>query len=80
MARTCSCCGIILGNRMSIKVTYRDGVFEPVENVTDVRPGQTYTAFSNDELADIRETIVLKTAEKSFEFWNDPDDAVNDNL
>lgn len=40
MARGCSCCGTILGNSMSIKVTYRDGVFEPVDNVTGVRPGQ----------------------------------------
>jgi hypothetical protein len=47
---------------------------------TDVRPGQLYTVFSDEELAEIRETIGLKTAEKSLEFWNDPADTVYDNL
>ena len=41
---------------MTIKVTYRSGVFEPVEDLTNVPPGQ------------------------NFEFWNNPDDAVYDNL
>jgi predicted DNA-binding antitoxin AbrB/MazE fold protein len=56
---------------MSIKVTYSDGVFKPFENVD----------ISYDELSDIRETLGwLKTAEKSFDFWNNPDDAVYDAL
>ena len=38
---------------MGIKVTYRDGVFEPLEKVTGVRPGANYTAFSKEELRDI---------------------------
>ena len=38
---------------MSIKITYRDGVFEPREKVTGVRPGAIYTAFSKEELRDI---------------------------
>lgn len=80
MARACSCCGIILETSMSIKVRYREGAFEPIEDVTDVRPGQNYTVFSDEELAEIRETIGLKTAEKSFEFWNNPADNVYDNL
>jgi len=41
---------------MSIKVTYRDGVFGPVEDLTNVPTGQ------------------------NVEFWNNPDDAVYDNL
>jgi len=53
---------------MSIKVTYRNGVFEPVKDVTSVPPGQNYTAFSDEELAEIRSTIGLNAAEKSFEF------------
>jgi len=65
---------------MSIKVTYRNGVFEPVKAVTSVPPGQNYTAFSDEELAEIRSTIGLNAAEKSFEFWNNPDDAVYDDL
>jgi len=57
---------------MSIKVMYRSGVFEPVEDVTSMPPGQNYTAFSDEELAEIRSTIGLNAAEKRFEFWNQP--------
>jgi hypothetical protein len=39
--------------------------------------GERYTVFSDEELAKIRDTLGwLKTAEKSFEFWNDAADAV----
>ena len=38
---------------MSIKVTYRDGVFAPLEKVAGVQPGAIYTAFSKEELRDI---------------------------
>ena len=66
---------------MSIKVTYRDGVFEPLEDVKGARPGQRYTVFSDEELEEIRETLGwLKAAEKSFEFWNNPADGVYDTL
>jgi predicted DNA-binding antitoxin AbrB/MazE fold protein len=66
---------------MSIKVTYKDGVFEPLDDVKGVRQGQRFTLFSDEELADIRETLGwLKAAEKSFEFWNNPADAVYDTL
>jgi hypothetical protein len=66
---------------MSIKVTFKDGIFEPLEEVKDARPGQRYTVFSDEELDDIRETWGwLKAAEKSFEFWSNPADAVYDTL
>jgi hypothetical protein len=66
---------------MSIKVTYKDGIFEPIEDVKGVRPGQHFTVFSDEELDAIRETLGwLKAAEKSFEFWNNPADAVYDKL
>lgn len=66
---------------MSIKVAYKDGVFEPLEAVEDARPGEIYTAFSDEELRDIRETLGwLTSAEKSFEFWDNPSDAVYDAL
>ncbi len=64
---------------MSIKVTYRDGVFEPIEDVTGVRPDQ-YTVFSDEELAEIHVTIGLSAADKSLEFWDNPADPVYDNL
>jgi predicted DNA-binding antitoxin AbrB/MazE fold protein len=66
---------------MSIKVTYKDGVFEPLERVEGARPGTIYTVFSEEELRDIRETVGwLKAAELSFAFWNNPADAVYDTL
>ena len=66
---------------MSIKLAYKDGIFEPLENVESVKPGNIYTAFSVEALRDIRETLGwLKTAEKSFDFWNNPGDAVYDTL
>ncbi|MPZ21632.1 MAG: hypothetical protein GEV06_27640 [Luteitalea sp.] len=66
---------------MSIKVAYKNGVFEPLEDVEDAKPGEIYTAFSEEELRDIRETLGwLKAAEQSFEFWNNPSDAVYDTL
>ena len=46
-----------------------------------MKPGNIYTVFSDQELRDIRETLGwLKTAEKSFDFWNNPADAVYDTL
>ena len=66
---------------MSIKVAYRDGVFEPLEEVAGAQSGAIYTAFSKEELRDFLETIGwLKAAEKSFEFWDNPADAVYDRL
>lgn len=66
---------------MSIKVIYKDGVFEPLEDVSGARLGQRYTVFSDEELDEIRETLGwLKAAEKSFAFWNNDADAVYDTL
>jgi hypothetical protein len=42
---------------MSIRVTFKDGVFESLEEVTGVHPGQHYTVFSDEELDDIRGTL-----------------------
>ena len=54
---------------MSIKVTYKNGIFEPLEDAKRARPGQNYTVFSDGELDEIRETIGwLKAAETSFDF------------
>jgi len=66
---------------ISIKMTYKGGIFDPIEDVKGVRPGQHFTVFSDEELDAIRETLGwLKTTEKSFEFWNNPADAVYDTL
>ena len=56
-------------------------MFEPLDTVEGAEPGTIYTAFSDEELRDFLETVGwLKAAEKSFEFWNDPADAVYDTL
>ena len=69
--------GMIVGIDMSIKVTYKDGVFEPFERVKGASPGTVYTVSSEEELRDICKTVGwLKAAEQSFDFWNNPADAV----
>lgn len=66
---------------MSIKVAFKNGVFEPLDDVEDAKPGAIYTAFSEEELRDMRETLGwLKSAEASFEFWDNATDAVYDTL
>lgn len=70
-----------MGSAMSIKIAYRDGVFEPLDDVEGAKPGAIYTAFSDGELRDFLETLGwLKAAEKSFDFWDNPADAVYDTL
>ncbi len=57
------------------------GLCHPLEEVKAARPGQQYTVFSDEELAEIRETLAwLKAAERSFGFWNDPADAIYDEM
>lgn len=66
-------------DNMSIKAAYRHGVFEQLEKVEPAKPSAIYTVFSEEELHDIRETLGwLKVSEKSFEFWNNAEDAVYD--
>ncbi|MBI1873853.1 MAG: hypothetical protein HYS05_08195 [Acidobacteria bacterium] len=66
---------------MSIKVTYQDGVFVPLEHVKRLRPGQRCTVFSDEELAEIRVTLGwLKAAEQGFQFWNNAADDVYDEM
>ena len=66
---------------MSIKATYVEGVFKPIEEVKGAVPGKIYEVFSEEELRDLNEDLRwLKLAEKSFEFWDNDEDAVYDNL
>ena len=56
-------------------------MFEPLDDVDGAKPWAIYTAFSDEELRDFLETIGwLKAAEKSFDFWDNPADAVYDTL
>lgn len=66
---------------MSIKAEYVNGVFRPLEKVSDPVTGKVYRVFSEEELRSLTDNLVwLKAAEKSFEFWNNEEDGVYDNL
>lgn len=66
---------------MSIKAEFSNGVFKPLEQVPNATPGKVYTVFSEEELRSLTEGLQwLKTAEKSFDFWENQEDAVYDSL
>jgi predicted DNA-binding antitoxin AbrB/MazE fold protein len=66
---------------MSIKATYKDGVFKPLEEVKNAIPGKAYRIFSEEELRGLTEDMRwLRLAERSFEFWDNDEDAVYDKL
>ena len=66
---------------MSIKAEYRNGVFEPLEEVINTDPGKIYRVFSEDELRRFAEDLPwLMGSERSFEFWENKEDAVYDSL
>jgi len=66
---------------MSIKVRYTNGVFQPLEEVCDARPGQVYRVFSEEELRSLTKDLDrLKVSKKSFDFWNNEEDDVYDEL
>ena len=66
---------------MSIKATYVDGVFKPIEEVIGAVPGKTYRVFSEEELRELTEDLQwLKAAESSFAFWDNEEDTVYDKL
>src|SRR6266852_7419901 len=62
---------------MSIKVEFSNGVFKPLEKVDNVPMGAVYTVLSEDELRSLTEDLQwLKSSEKSFEFWDNPEDTL----
>lgn len=66
---------------MSIKVEYRNGVFAPLEEVESPTPGEVYRVFSESELKRLAaDAPWLKGSERSFEFWENEEDAVYDSL
>ena len=66
---------------MGSRLTFRGGVFEPLDDAIDAKAGVIYTAFSDEELRDLVETLGwLEAAEQSFDFWTNPADAVYDAL
>ena len=66
---------------MSIKAEYRDGVFAPLQEVHEATPGEVYQVFSESELRGLAADVPwLKGSERSFEFWENEEDAVYDSL
>ena len=66
---------------MSIKAEYRDGVFAPLQEVEESTPGKVYWVFSESELRRLAAAVPwLKASERSFEFWENEEDAVHDSL
>ena len=66
---------------MSIKAEYRDGVYVPLQEVEEPTPGEVYQVFSEDELKRLAADVPwLKASERSFEFWENEEDAVYDSL
>ena len=66
---------------MSIKAEYRDGVYVPLQEVEEPTPGEVYQVFSENELKRLAADVPwLKASERSFEFWENEEDAVYDSL
>jgi len=66
---------------MSIKAEYRNGVFKPLVEVGNAVQGKIYEVFSEGELRRLAEGLRwLRDSERSFEFWENGEDAVYDGL
>ena len=66
---------------MSIKAEYRDGVFAPLQEVEEPALGEVYQVFSESELKRLAANLPwLKDSERSFEVWENEEDAVYDGL
>ena len=64
---------------MSIRAEYKDGVFAPLQEMEEAATGQVYQVFSESELTRLVAAIPwLKASERSFEFWENEEDAVYD--
>jgi predicted DNA-binding antitoxin AbrB/MazE fold protein len=66
---------------MSIAARYENGVFRPLEEVKDAAKGKMYRVFSEEELCGLKDDLTwLKASERSFDFWDNEEDAVYDSL
>ena len=64
-----------------MKAEYRDGVFAPLQKVEEPKPGEVYQVFSESEMKRLAADVPwLKLSERSFEFWENEEDAVYDSL
>ena len=66
---------------MSISARYENGVFKPLEAVAPAAKGAVYRVFPEEELRGLKDQLVwLRAAERSFEFWDNEEDAAYDSL
>ena len=66
---------------MSIRAEYKGGVFVPLQEVEHATSRELYHVFSESELRlRAAEASWLKGVERSFEFWENEEDAVYDGL
>jgi len=66
---------------MSIEARYENGVFKPLEHVEGIPKGKVHRVFSEEELRGLKEQMEwLKAVERSFDFWENEEDAVYDRL
>ena len=66
---------------MSIPARYENGIFRPLEEVTGATNGEVYRVFSEEELHGLKDDLAwLKASERSFEFWDNEEDAVYDDV
>ena len=66
---------------MSVSARYENGVFRPLQELKGAASGEVYRVFSEEEFHGLKDELAwLKAAERSFEFWNNEEDAVYDNV
>jgi len=66
---------------MSVTAIWSEGVFKPIGDVKGAVSGKAYRVFSDEELLVLTEGVQrLRAAEPTFEFWNNDDDAIYDQL
>ena len=66
---------------MSIKAEYNDGVLAPLQEVEDPTSGEVCQVLSESEFKRLAAAVPwLKVSERSFEFWENEEDAVYDGL
>ena len=66
---------------MSIAARYENGVFRPLEEVKGAANGEVYRVFSEEDLHGLKDELAwLEAAERSFDFWDNEEDAVYNNV
>ena len=66
---------------MGVSVLFENGVLTPVDGSAPLTPGKRYKVFSEEEvLALTGDMNWLQAAKPAFDFWDNDEDAVYDNI